>query len=153
MNGAGTENTDAVRFFYGEEAKGKLVRDKLETVILGENHGVKSRKLKKDELISAIIDKQAEETSELIEAIKLGSRDEVIEELADLKSLFNSLLHALKISKDEVDEAERVKSEKKGSFYEGAFIEYVDLNPIGVDYDLWLKYFRSNSDRYKEIEA
>lgn len=144
------------RFYYGENGKGKLVRDNLNEVIHGEGHVVESRQLESAGLSRAILQKIPEELQEISEVMDSGNRTEIVEELADLKSLTDSLQKAAQnafgITSAEIDEAEKAKSAKKGSFEKGTFIEYVELNPDGKDYDFWLKHFRSNSDRYKESD-
>lgn len=138
------------KFYYGKDGEGKLVRDKLDDVIRAEGHIVKSQKLKKAELVKAIMHKFLEEVNELSVAIDSDKRDEIIKELADLKSLFDSLIKVLGIPKNEVNGAEKKKSAEKGAFGQGTFIEYVELNPKGKDYEFWLKHFCGNSDRFKE---
>ena len=96
-----------------------------------------------------ILGKYSEELAELADAVKSGYHKEIVEELADLRSLALSLQGMLKISDDEVNEAEANKSVKKGSFTKGIFIEYIELNPEGEEFDFWLDYFHRN-DQYTE---
>ena len=138
------------KFYYGPDGKGKLIRDKLDSVIRGQGHTLGMRRLSTDKIVQAILNKFPEEIDEIAVAVKSGEHREMVEELADLKSLTNSLQQKLNISQDEVDAAERAKSAKKGAFVEGLFVEYVELNPEADDYDFWLKYYRDNSDRYVE---
>lgn len=138
------------KFYYGPDGKGKLVRDKLDSVVAEQGHIMSTKRLSDDEIIQAILGKFPEEMSEIKAAVKSGERREVVEELADLKSLTNSLQQKLGISQDEVDMAERAKSAKKGAFVERLLVEYVELNPEADDYDFWLQHFRDNSDRYVE---
>jgi len=139
-----------IRFYYGEEGKGKLVRDKLDEMIRLEKHIVQSSFLPKNELSIAIIDKLPEEVQELKDALKNGVEKEEKEELADILTLVKSYI---KIKGYDIEEIEKImdrKTSKIGAFEKGTFIEYVDLNPDSDDYEFWLKHFRNNSDRYIE---
>lgn len=140
------------KFYFGENGEGKLVRDKLDGIIRSQGHKVVVKKLDRINLEKAILNKMPEEIREIGEAIDIGNRDEIVEELADLQSLINSLREVLEISESEVIETEAMKSAKKGAFVEGVFIESVELNSDSDNYAFWLKHFRDNSDRYKESE-
>lgn len=138
--------------FRGREGTGKLVRDTIDTLIEAQGHYVKTRNIDQEKLAGLILGKYSEELAELAEladAVKSGYHKEIVEELADLRSLALSLQGLLKISDEEVNEAEANKSVKKGSFTKGIFIEYIELNPEGEEFDFWLDYFHRN-DQYTE---
>jgi predicted house-cleaning noncanonical NTP pyrophosphatase (MazG superfamily) len=139
-----------IRFYYGEDGNGKLVRDKLDEVIRAERHIVKTRKLKPEELSEEILKKTPEEISELLTAFKSGDTKEEKEELADLLTLIDSYIETRDFDIAEIEKIKQAKKRKKGAFSEGTFIEYVDLNPEGDDYEFWCAHFRKNADRYKE---
>jgi len=125
------------------------VRDTIDTLIEAQGHYVKTRNIDQEKLAGLILGKYSEELAELADAVKSGYHKEIVEELADLRSLALSLQGLLKISDKEVNVVEENKSAKKGSFTKGIFIEYVDLNPDGEEFDYWLDYFRGN-DKYTE---
>lgn len=137
------------RFYFGAEGTGKLVRDNINTLIQAQGHKVVTRKIDEEKLAGLIMGKYSEELAELADAVKSGDRKEIVEELADLRSLALSLQGLLKISDKEVNVVEENKSAKKGSFTKGTFIEYVELSPDGEEFDYWLDYFRGN-DQYTE---
>ena len=139
-----------VRFYYGEDGKGKLVRDRLDEKIRSERHVVKTRKLASEELGREILKKIPEELGELLAALEGGKQSEEIEEFADVLSLIGSYAKARGLDDTEVQRVKQAKDDKKGAFDDGTFIEYVELNPDGDDYEFWLNYFRKNSDRYIE---
>lgn len=139
-----------IRIYYGPEGEGKLVRDTLDEKIRSEKHIVKSRYLGKEALAQAIVDKFPEEIGELKSALDSGDINEEKEELADTMTLFESYIKARGFEMSEIEEIMKKKTAKKGAFEKGTFIEYVDLNPDGDDYEFWLNHFRENSDRYIE---
>jgi predicted house-cleaning noncanonical NTP pyrophosphatase (MazG superfamily) len=138
------------RFYYGSEGEGKLVRDKLPDVIRAEKHIVKTLKLDNAQLATYILEKMPEEIAEIKEALGGGDKSEVADEIADLQTLIDSLVEIVGIDKADVDKIKQKKTGKKGAFINGAYIEYVELNPNGDDYGFWLDHFRKNADRYKE---
>lgn len=137
------------RFYFGAEGTGKLVRDNINTLIQTQGHKVVTRKIDKEKLAGLIMGKYSEELAELADAVKSGDRKEIVEELADLRSLALSLQGLLNVSDKEVNVVEENKSAKKGSFTKGTFIEYVELSPDGEEFDYWIDYFRGN-DQYTE---
>jgi predicted house-cleaning noncanonical NTP pyrophosphatase (MazG superfamily) len=141
-----------IRFYYGEDGKGKLVRDTLDKKICSEKHIVKARHLKKEDLAEAIVKKLPEEAKELSVALAVGDIDEEKAELADVLTLLDSYIKVRGFDKAEIVKIMNAKTAKKGAFDQGTFIEYVDLNPEGDDYEFWLKHFRDNADRYKETK-
>jgi predicted house-cleaning noncanonical NTP pyrophosphatase (MazG superfamily) len=148
-----------IRFYYGPEGEGKLVRDTIDKKICSERHVVKARYLEKEELAGAILDKMPEELAELKTALAraaLGGdveeEKEEKEELADVMALLGSYIKVRGFEPAEIERIRDEKARKRGAFDMGTFIEYVDLNPEGEDYEFWLKHFRENSDRYVEEE-
>ena len=139
-----------IRFYYGPDGKGKLVRDTLDKKICSEKHIVKSRFLPKKELAVAILDKLPEEIQELKVADKVGNQDDIKEELADVLTLIRSYINIQGYEAVDIEKVVDEKVTQKGAYEKGTFIEYVELNPNGDDYDFWLKHFRDNSDRYIE---
>ena len=141
-----------IRFYYGENGEGKLVRDTLDEKIRSEKHFVKTRSLDKNDLAGEIINKLPEEINELKDALSSGIEADEKEELADVLTLIGSYAVVRGFEMDEINEIMKNKTVKKGAFEKGTYIEYVDLNPKGDDYEFWLKHFRDNSDRYIEEE-
>ena len=139
-----------MKFYYGEDGRGKLVRDKLDDVIRAEGHKVKVRKLDAEDLSAEILKKIPEEVAELLEAMSGDSREAEKEELADVWALLEAFQKARGFLDAEISEVKAAKAAKKGGFDEGTFIEYVDLRPEGEGYDFWLEHFRKNADRYIE---
>ena len=140
------------KFYFGEDGKGKLVRDKLADVISAEGHEVDSVKLDKSDLSLAIVGKIPEEQAELLQAVESDDRNDIIYEIADILALVESLAKVCGIEMKDIDNAKSEKASKKGEFIEGVQINSVTLNPNSEDYGFWLKHFRENSDRYIEEE-
>jgi predicted house-cleaning noncanonical NTP pyrophosphatase (MazG superfamily) len=137
-----------IRFYFGKN--GKLVRDKIVELIIAQNHGVKMRKIDKQELVSAIVDKMPEEIDELRAALSSGDNENVKEEIADIWTLLASCAKACGSDIADIESIAAKKTVKKGAFDTGTIIEYTDLNPKSSNYDYWLKYFRQNPEKYIE---
>lgn len=120
----------------------KLVRDNIIKIIhKNELAKTKSRILKKKELLEALKNKFKEE----IEELEFTDIEESKKELADLQLIIDSLLENLKISKKELREVCKKKSQKVGKFKEGIFLEEVELD----ENDEWFSYYER---KFKEIE-
>lgn len=141
-----------IRFYFNKEEGGKLVRDKIPELTIAQKHDIKDRKLNKEDLAQAILGKFPEELAELKEELKEGNIEGEKKEIADIVSLLNAYIEARNFNKTEIEQVEKTKSDKKGSFIDGVVVEYVDLNPEGDDYEFWLNNFRKDPERYIEEE-
>ena len=141
------------KFYFGEDGKGKLVRDKLADVISAEGHEVDSVKLNKSDLALAIVNKILEEQSELLQAVESKDQNDIKFEIADILTLVESLAKVCGIEMKDIDNAKFEKASKKGGFVEGVQINSVTLSPNSEGYEFWLKHFRENSGRYIEEKS
>ena len=98
----------------------KLVRDKIPENIDSEN-GRKSkyRILNEDEYLKELNKKVIEEANEFIE-------ENSIEELGDLMEVLNAIMKLKGYKMEDVNTAMKKKVDKKGSFNDRIYLEYVD---------------------------
>ncbi len=125
----------------------KLVRDKVLQRCL-EDPKVRTtyRTLDVSEFKKELIAKIHEEANEI--PVRDVSDDEIISELADVQAVLDALRDSYGISSEELATAKFKKFEKNGGFEEKAYIASVDLD----DDSEWNEYFRSQPDKYKEVE-
>lgn len=96
--------------------KGKLVRDNIPH--LAKREPVTFVELDTHEFIQAAARKLIEESTEVSQAIERGSSlAKVREELGDLRETELALMRALQISEQQLTEARKAKSRKKGAFH------------------------------------
>jgi len=122
----------------------KLIRDKLRAEYEKLNQKATYKTLSKPEFIEALKQKLIEEANE----IDVTDRQSIVGEVADVYQVLEDMLAANDISLDEVQNAKRVKFEKKGGFAEATYIDTLEL----TDDDEWNGYYRQQPDLYKEIE-
>lgn len=95
----------------------KLVRDNIPEIMINKGCKPVTRVLDDEEYLNELNKKLLEEVNEYL-------TDNNIEELADIKEVFNSILKAKGISIDELERVRLDKAEKRGSFNEKIFLEY-----------------------------
>ena len=110
----------------------KLVRDRIPDIIASEGKVVKYTHFNlenDDHYIRRLLDKLYEELGELYNTVEhdddLG-REAVIEELADVAEVFDTLAKNLGISHDEILLKMKAKAEEKGSFENGTYLIEVE---------------------------
>lgn len=101
----------------------KLVRDKIPEIIAKQGKKVTFRVLQDDEKEQALKDKLIEEVQELINA---ETREQVIEEMADIQEVLIALRSKYKIRLVEVQTVGVNKHAKRGGFENGYFLESVE---------------------------
>lgn len=114
----------------------KLVRDKIVERIEKRGNKVDSKILNDKEYIDELKTKLKEELTELNE-VNFGDRENFKNELADIQLLVDCLLKANNISKEELLEFQKEKSDKMGAFDKRIFVETVSLK----DNDDWVEYY------------
>lgn len=95
----------------------KLVRDNIPEIMMSKGCKPITRILNEEEYLMALNKKLKEEVEEYLE-------DDNIEELADIKEVFNSILKAKGISETELEKIRMSKVKKRGSFDKKIFLEY-----------------------------
>lgn len=105
----------------------KLVRDKIPTEVnTKEGRKANWRILKEEEYIEQLDKKLLEEVHEFIEA-----HDE--EELADVIEVIEAIVKAKNIKIEEVREKQKRKRERKGSFNNRVYLEFVEESKRNIE--------------------
>jgi predicted house-cleaning noncanonical NTP pyrophosphatase (MazG superfamily) len=123
----------------------KLVRDNIWRWHEEDGHTVNGEVLKGAELQRALCDKLHEEADEVNGAL---SKDEMIEEIADVRQILDDLCREEGITEAEVQAAKDKKADKKGGFGGGYYIETVTMPD---EDDRWVQYCRKDPEKYPEI--
>jgi predicted house-cleaning noncanonical NTP pyrophosphatase (MazG superfamily) len=103
----------------------KLVRDKIPSNIAGGGERVQITKLSGELLLRALRDKLVEEALEVLDA---ESHDSIIEELADVSEVIDSILVQIKASKKDLLASQKAKRDRAGGFDNG-FVLLETTNP------------------------
>jgi predicted house-cleaning noncanonical NTP pyrophosphatase (MazG superfamily) len=100
----------------------KLVRDKIPKII--ERQGKKAiyRRLNDAEMKEALKAKLVEETQELVNA---ETKEQIIEEMADVLAVLNAMRKKYGINYSDVETMREEKAIDKGAFFEGIYLEEV----------------------------
>jgi len=123
----------------------KLVRDKIPGWHVEEGHTVKGRQLSKEELKAALIEKLREEADEIDGAL---SQEDLIEEIGDMQQIIDDLCVVMGIRKEALAAVIAKKTDRKGGFLNGEFIETVT---IPNEDDKWAQYCRQAPEKYPEV--
>ena len=94
----------------------KLVRDKIEEIMISKGAKPITRILSKEEYLTELNKKLLEEVNEYLESGE-------VEELADIKEVFLAILEAKQISNDNLEEIRLEKVKKRGAFKKRLFLE------------------------------
>ena len=95
----------------------KLVRDNIPEIMINKGCKPVTRVLNDQEYLTELNKKLLEEVNEYLE-------DNNIEELADIREVFNSILKAKGITEEELETVRIEKANKRGSFNNKIFLEY-----------------------------
>lgn len=94
----------------------KVVRDKIPDTIIQKGESVSLLQIKGDQLVGALKSKLIEEALEVLDA---KSTADTVEELADVLEVIHAISHHLKVSMKSIEDARKVKLEKRGGFKDG----------------------------------
>lgn len=94
----------------------KVVRDKIPDTIIQKGESVSLFQIKGDQLVGALKSKLIEEALEVLDA---KSTADTVEELADVLEVIHAISHHLKVSMKSIEDARKVKLEKRGGFKDG----------------------------------
>lgn len=122
----------------------KLVRDKFPEIYESLGQEAAIEKLSKIDLSKALLDKIIEEAAEIKPE---SSREELLEEIADIQQIIDDLKSENNLTNEEVANIQKDKKAKKGGFREGVFIKTLTV-PEG---DKWVEYYRKEPSKYPEI--
>lgn len=103
----------------------KLVRDKIPSTILKRGEHVEQVTLNGEAVIAALKRKIIEEAFEVADA---KTSVDIIEELADLREVMNSLMKRLSITDDEINITQKKKAIKRGAFDDGLMLSKTVLS-------------------------
>lgn len=124
---------------------GKLVRNNIWKWHEESGHTVSGKVLSGKELRDALCEKLHEEADEVNGAL---SREELVEEIADVRQILDDLCTEEGISEQEVKDAQVKKEARKGGFRDG---KYIDTVLMPDEDDEWVAYCRKDSSKYPEI--
>lgn len=100
--------------------EGKLVRDLIPDFIRASGREPQVRHLVGDELIAALGAKLVEEAQEAADVV--GSRDDLVQELADVREVMAALMTVRGITEQEVADAAAAKARDRGAFASGVWL-------------------------------
>lgn len=101
----------------------KLVRDKIPNIIQLTGKNFSTRILSIEEFITELKNKSFEE---LVEYHNATTKEEALEELADLMEIFHAFAKYHNTTLNEVEELRQKKAEKRGAFEERIFLIEVE---------------------------
>ncbi len=103
--------------------KEKLVRDKIPDIIKKNGGAPRFRVLDPGSWLNWLRIKHTEESEELLQA---SGRAELLEELADVKEVFDTLCRELSIAPEEVSSVQETKRTERGGFTKFYVLEMPD---------------------------
>ena len=124
--GVAVEVYKAFEVFNEDTEYSKLVRDKIPEKIEKGGEVAFINELSRDELLNQLKFKMVEEAIEVLEA---ESEDEIVQELADILEVFDSIIDKLNLSKEVIVEMQKLKKQKVGGFDKGIILKRT-VNPI-----------------------
>ena len=124
----------------------KLVRDNIPAFHEESGHTIAAKQLTGKALSNALIEKLHEEADEIDSAL---TKEELVEEIADVQQIINDLCIINDISNNDLERAITKKVQRKGGFLKGA---YIDTVTMPNEDDEWVTYCRKSPDKYPEIK-
>ncbi len=133
----------ATRKFYKE----KLVRDKVVEMFKAKGVKVKYDTIEDNEDYLELLTQKIVE--ELEEVFSCESREEAIEELADLDEVIAAFKKLVEVTEEEVAAARKKKAEKYGLFDRRHYIDYIEAVEGTKECDEYL----ADPERYPEVST
>ncbi len=121
----------------------KLIRDALPAMMQAQGLTTFTRRLDDAEFLACLKDKLVEEA---MEARSAGSRDELVEELADLREVVLALLDIAGVSEPEVETCRLAKRAERGGFDQRVHNAAVE----GADGSAAVAYYLARPAQYPE---
>ncbi len=121
----------------------KLVRDKILPNMLEMGQKADYKKLDDTEFLKALQAKLLEETNEIDVA-----DPEVLNELADLLEVVETIAVQLGSSNEELRKVQRARRQKRGAFNDRIFVRTLTLE----DDDSWVEYYAKDPKKFPEDE-
>ena len=125
----------------------KLVRNNIWKWHEEAGHTVDGQLLRGEDLKQALAKKLHEGSDEVAAA---NTREELIEEIADVQQIIKDLCTLEGIAINEIEQIRKKKATKKGGFLGGM---YIDTVTMPNEDDTWVDYCRKDSLKYPELEA
>ncbi len=122
----------------------KLVRDKIVDGMRSVGGKPNHRVLNNEEFKIELIRKIQEEAKEF----ELQPNDDIVELLADVQEVLDTLRKTFNISPEAVIHKQKEKIEKNGGFEN---LDYVGTIDCPNDYP-WISFYEANSEKYPEIK-
>ncbi len=123
----------------------KIIRDKLPGIISQGGIDVIYKNITGEDLVHRLKDKL---TEELLEVKEANSKEQIVEELADIIEVIRGLSKAMSIDSEEIEKTRKAKYEKRGGFEDGIFVDKVSMpedSPM-------LFFYLDQPDKYPEIK-
>jgi predicted house-cleaning noncanonical NTP pyrophosphatase (MazG superfamily) len=125
----------------------KLVRNNIWKWHEEAGHTVDGQLLHGEDLKQALATKLHEESDEVAAA---NTREELIEEIADVQQIIKDLCTLEGIATSEIEQVRKEKATKKGGFLGGM---YIDTVTMPNEDDTWVYYCRKNNSKYPELQT
>lgn len=109
-----------------KRVKSKLVRNKIPALARASDSTVQTYLASGANRLALLREKLLEEASEASEAMRTEGRSRVIEELADVLEVLYQISEDLDIKFQDIQFARNEKSKAKGSFSDGAILEWIE---------------------------
>jgi|CXWL01.1.fsa_nt_gi predicted house-cleaning noncanonical NTP pyrophosphatase (MazG superfamily) len=107
--------------------KYKLVRDLVPDSIASEGRTPNTRILEEPELIAELAKKLQEEAREITQVVT-GSKDHLVEEIADIYEVLDNIIETKKLDKQKIQGIQEKKKREVGSFKKKIFLISVNEN-------------------------
>lgn len=123
----------------------KLVRDRIIEILEKQDVEIDYHLLDKNEHIKALKKKLVEESNEVLNTF---SKEELIEEISDVIEVIEMLKKLTNISSEDILEKQIEKKQLKGSFEEGHFANFAQLDK---DHPL-VNFYKKDPEKYPKID-
>lgn len=123
----------------------KLVRDKILQISAEEGITTFARKLENEEYVKCLNDKLIEEA---YETVKAKDKLSLLEELADLLEVLNSIAAINNIKFKKIEEARLKKKEERGGFKDKIYLHSIEMPQDHPK----VAYYIARSEQYPEIK-
>ncbi len=120
----------------------RLVRDRIVEQIIKAGNVPHWRVLSGEQYWQALKDKLVEEAQEMQGA----SGEDLIDELADVQEVVDSLLKMLDLTKEQLSETQQKKNKKNGPFEKRDYIDEVEVK----DDSEWVHYYLKKPEKFPE---
>lgn len=124
----------------------KLIRDGILEVMRDKGYIVHEKSLDHNEFIAKLMDKLFEEADEVAKAL---SKEELMEELADMLEVMQALSEASGITLRQLEEKRLHKRAIKGGFDRKIYTPYIDIEESNPEID----YYLVRSQQYPEMKG